>query len=747
MRCVSTRSSTVALYLASLTVAAQGQNLPPATPTVQIKELRIPSIDRKPLLTEFFNGNSRADMKRVDDFRQRNPGDVTPVSRKTTAWLGYDAQNIYAVFVCESPTGHTRASFSKREDILNDDFVVLVLDTWHDRQRAYEFFVNPFGIQADAIESEGQNDDFSFDTLWYSDGRTTPEGFVVSLAIPFKSLRFKSADMQTWGLGLGRFIPENNESSFWPFVTQKVSGFVQQLGNMDGLNDISPGRNVRITPYGAFGRSHFLDNPAYGLPSFRGRTDIRAGFDAKAVIRDSLTLDSAVNPDFSQVESDDPQVTVNQRYEVQFPEKRPFFLENSAFFSTPENLFFSRRIVDPEFGARLTGKIGRRSLGVLGMDDRSPGAVANPAIADFGKRTYIGIARVQREFATQSSIGFFASDREFGGNSNRVGAVDTRLKLNQNWTFKGQAMVSEADATDGTHSGGNAYNADLNASSRKWYYDLNYTDRSEGFRADLGYIQRTNIRQLQQFAMHHFRPKSKVLVSLSPNLYLNGDFDHRGTQQDWAVKPGLNFEFARSTFVGMYAGRLFERYPNTNFLRNDVGIGLHSERFKRVIFDSGFSKGSRINYDTPGMLPSFLGHGSELNTTVTIRPVSRLKLDEIYQLTRLYTNGPRPEAVFLNHLVRSRLNYQFSRELSLRMIVDYNGVLRNPALINLDRQKRVTGDLLLTYLIHPGTAFYVGYTDTHENLALNGAVVNRIGLPSTTTGRQVFAKLSYQFRF
>src|SRR5262249_907395 len=278
---------------------------------------------------------------------------------KTSAYLGYDNVNLYAIFVCESPPSERRARLNKREDILSDDVVGVILDTYHDHQRGYEFFVNPYGVQADAIESETANDDFSFDTLWYSDGKLTPDGFVATLTIPFRSLRFARGGVQTWGIALLRSIPANNENSFWPYVTQRVTGFNQQIGNASGLEGISPGRNLQFIPYAAFAGSHFLNNPPSGAPGFQTKHDFRAGLDAKAVLHDSLTLDIALNPDFSQVESDDPQVTVNQRFEVIFPEKRPFFLENTNFFNTPENLFFSRRIVDPEFGARLTGKLGR----------------------------------------------------------------------------------------------------------------------------------------------------------------------------------------------------------------------------------------------------------------------------------------------------------------------------------------------------------------------------------------------------
>jgi hypothetical protein len=714
---------------------------------VQLKEIQIPKVAARPRLEEFLDGRGRADMKRVDDFRQRQPGDGVPVSRKTTAWIGYDDNNLYAVFYCESPAGERRARIAKREDVFSDDIVGIILDTYHDHQRGYEFFVNPYGVQADAIESETANDDFNFDTLWYSEGRLTADGYAAMLTIPFKSLRFARTPAQTWGMALMRSIPALNEQSFWPFVTHKVSGFNQQLGNMSGLEGISPGRNLQVIPYAAFAGSHFLDNPSTGVPAFRSKNDLRAGLDAKAVLHDSLTLDVAVNPDFSQVESDDPQVTVNQRFEVFFPEKRPFFLENAGYFATPENLFFSRRIVDPEFGGRLTGKVGRWDLGLLAMDDRAAGSALGPDDPHFGERAEIGVARVQREFGKQSSVGAMFTDREFAGGYNRVESVDTRLKLDDHWTVAAQAMASQTMRQDGTHSGGDAFNVDLNRSSRTWYYDLNYIDRAEGFQTDLGFVNRVNMRQAQQFVRRAFHPKSKKVLSFGPTLYAAMLFDHAGVQQEWHVNPGFQVEMARSTFVSVNRGEAFERYQNLNFRHGGSGFGLHTEYFKWATIDMSHGTSRSINYTPAAGLAPFLGNESDWQATLTFRPTSRLKLDEIYYYTALRIPGA---TVFVNHLGRSRLNYQFSRALSLRMIVDYNGVLQNPSLVDLPRQKRLTGDVLLTYLIHPGTALYVGYTDRLENVALypgSPPTVGTIGFPSTTTARQFFAKVSYLFRF
>jgi hypothetical protein len=223
------------------------------------------------------------------------------------------------------------------------------------------------------VSTDGeQEDDYSFDALWHSDGRLTSFGYVVWMAIPFKSLRFLNVQEQDWGIAFARAIQRNNETSFWPYVTRRVAGMGQQLATARGLRDISPGRNIQFIPYGALTGARFLDPER---PSYVRETDVRAGLDGKMVLKDAFTLDLTFNPDFSQVESDEPQVTINQRFEVFFPEKRPFFIENASFFETPVNLFFSRRVADPQVGARITGKKQGWALAALAIDDREPGSV------------------------------------------------------------------------------------------------------------------------------------------------------------------------------------------------------------------------------------------------------------------------------------------------------------------------------------------------------------------------------------
>jgi hypothetical protein len=717
-------------------------------PTLQIRRVAEP-----PKLEDFLDGAPADRGVEVDGFVQREPDDGKPVTQATKAYVSYDDRNLYVVFVCkDAEPGKIRARMAAREQIFNDDIVAVGFDTFLDRQRSYVFMVNALGIQADAIRTEGRGTDWSFDTLWHSRGQLTADGFVVWMAIPFKSLRFSSADVQTWGIGFQRDIPRNNESAFWPNISRKVEGIVQQFATLNGLERVSPGRNVQIIPYGVFAGVRLFDQ-ATADRDVTG--DARIGIDAKVVLRDRMTLDLAANPDFSQVESDEPQVTINQRFEVFFPEKRPFFIENRAFFQTPESLFFSRRIADPQVGARLTGKVGRWAIGGLVMNDRAPGRRVSASDPAFGSRAAAGVVRVQREFGQQSSVGALVTSRDFGSTSNRVASVDARLKLNPNWVFTGQAIASTTTLADGTHLGGPAFLASLNRSGRNFTYSLNYNDRDPEFRSSLGFIPRVDIRQAQQFISYRWRPTKRRLLAFGPNLFTLVNWTRAGALQDWEVRTPMEFSWTGQTglFVRriekseLFAGRYFRQYIN------DVSFG--TAWLKWLEFFVFAAESTRPNFFPAGGVPPYLAHAVDGFAEIVVRPAPHIRVSQTYIYSRRRgRDGDRPAGVsgtpviFDNHLLRSRLNYQFTRELSLRLIVDYNAVLPNSSLIGLDREKQFSSDILLTYLVNPGTALYVGYTDRYENLALDpGRSVERLGAPSTSTARQFFVKTSYLWRF
>ena len=721
--------------------------------------LRIPRVSQPPPLDLFLDGRhshtsgtgtgyaGSGDTRlgaRVTEFRQREPGDGTPVSQETTAYVSYDDENLYVVFVCRDDPAKVRASIARREEIGGDDAVAVYLDAFHDRQHAYMFMTNPRGVQFDGIVTEGQDDDYSFDAVWQSDGRVAADGYVVRLAIPFRSLRFPRAPTQTWGVALGRIILRNNEKSYWPHLTKRVKGFVPQFAVLQGVERISPSRNIQLNPYSTVARARFLDEDA---PAFRTEGDERFGLDAKVVVRDALTLDATVNPDFSNVETDDPQVTLNQRFEVFFPEKRPFFIENSGYFQTPVNLVFSRRIVDPGAGLRLTGKAGRWALGAIAINDRAPGRVPAPDPLA-GSRAGVGALRVQRELGEESTVGFLVTDRELESSSNRVFALDSRVKLNKNWAFVGQVIRSEnrkLGATTRLARFGAL--AQLEREGRHFDYTGSYLQFDPGFAAPLGFVRRVGYRQTEHKWKYRWRPDGGAVKNYGPQVSVLYNWDPAGDLLDREIAADFQVEFERQSQVKVKRTEAFELFEGLGFRPYNTKASFATEWFMWLALDASYRWGTAVNHDPADGLAPFLGRLAEAEVKVTLRPTSRLRVDPTYIISRLNTSsGAR---VLSERLLRTKVNYQFNRFLSLRAIVDYKGETGDTALADVEDKKRWRPDLLLTYLLNPGTALYVGYTDTYENLTLVGSPlsVERSPRPDTSTGRQLFVKLSYLFRF
>ncbi|HET7872246.1 MAG TPA: DUF5916 domain-containing protein, partial [Terriglobales bacterium] len=662
------------LLLAAIKLAAAQNNDKAVT--------RIPHVDRAPRLEQFITGQPREAELVISDFRQREPQDGAPASRPTTAYLSYDNRNLYVVFVCQADPKTLRARLTKRDNFSGDDAVSVSLDTFHDKQRAYEFFSNPVGVQEDAITAEGvETDDFSFDTVWRSEARITADGYVVLFAIPFKSLRFHPSQEGTWGIALGRAIPGNRELSTWPHLTQKLEAYVPQFAGINAPANAHAARNMQFVPYVFAAAEKFLDTTT--TPATIQKNQVyRGGLDSKIVIHDAITLDATINPDFSQIESDEPQVTTNQRYEVFFPEKRPFFLENSDFFETPETLLFTRRIVDPQFGLRLTGKIGNWKIGFLGADDRAPGNLEPLSSPLHGARAEVFAGRLQRLFSGSSNLGAMFTRRQFGDSSTTLYSVDTRLRLGGNWIFAGQYMQTNLiDPTNTPNVWGNAGFAELRHTGRKFTSSTSYTDRSAAFAGnDLGFFQRTNIRQASQNLGYKWRPEDGLITSYGPQLSAVATVDRSGQLQDWFTDMPMVFNLKGPSSFSFGRTEMMERYQGINFRKNSSYGSFSFNKIRSFGLNAFFSQGTEINFfPAASRLPS-LGNEMLGSAGVTIRPGSHLQFEEKYIFSRLGQvagNG----VLFENHIARSKMNLQINRALSFRAIVDYNSLAGNPLLV------------------------------------------------------------------
>ena len=315
---------------------------------------------------------------RLVGFWQYRPVDGVPAEERTEVRVWYSPVAIHFGIVAEDPEpGSIRATRADRDAVDADDHVVIYLDTFGDRRRAYFFAVNPFGIQQDGVRTEGASGpgrafggetDRSPDFLWESRGRLTPEGYVVEVRIPFKSLRFPARGPQRWGVNVERVVQRTGRTHTWTDA-RRATSFLLQAGTLEGLDGIEHGVVLEAQP--------FLTVTAAGARDAagafrRGPADPEAGLNARVGLA-SLTVDATVNPDFSQVETDEGQVTVNERFALSFPEKRPFFLEGIELFGTPHQLVYTRRIVDPRAGVKVTGKLGGLGVAYLSALDDAAG--------------------------------------------------------------------------------------------------------------------------------------------------------------------------------------------------------------------------------------------------------------------------------------------------------------------------------------------------------------------------------------
>ena len=708
----------------------------------------LPRIERPLTLEEVISGDAGERAAVVKDFVQHDPREGEPASQETTAFLAYDRKHLYVGFVCRDIEPlKIRAHVTRRDAIGGDDRVGVVIDTYYDHRRGYAFAVNALGIQEDSLVDELRGDDRSFDTYWHSEGQLTSDGFATLMVIPFRSLRFAPGKEQTWGILLSRSIPRYSEFSTWPAVSRNISGWLIQEAEVRGLENLAAGKNFQINPYGFFSSRRYLDTETAQFK--RQRLDERLGLDAKWVLASNLTLDATVNPDFSQVESDQPQITVNRRFEVFFPEKRPFFMENNNYFETAIQTVFTRRIVDPQFGLKLTGKSGPYTIAALAADDRSPGEIVAPEDPSFGQRAYFNVLRFSRDIHRESAVGMVWSDWEFRQAYNRVIGVDGRWKMSRTSGLGFQIIKSFSGDLAGTTKQGRAFHFGLDHHDRRWSSFIGYNERSPDFEVASGFIPRVDYRSVGGFVGHSFRPEGRWVTAWQP--YIGGNFlvDHRNDRQDYSAHPGFWIEFAQASNASGHYRYKRERYEGTDFLERGYGFGFFTRRSRWFSAGMNYEWGQEVNFSPPDGSTPFLGQGNEVELRMTIRPTTRLSVENLVLENRFLTPSGRKN-IFNNNIFRSKWNYQFTPRLSLRVIGQYSNVLPSQELTSLEYSKNLVGDVLLTYLLHPGTALYVGYSNTLENYdrqALEQTLLERArsGLMSSAAG--LFVKFSYLYHF
>ena len=682
------------------------------------------------------------------------PGDNAPPPVPTECLVTYDRDNLYIAFRAHDPNpGAIRAHLMDRDDtdtLIQDDHIGFMIDTFNDERRAFQFRVNPLGVQADAIFSEQDGvEDFSWDMLWAASGRITGDGYVVETALPLKQLRFPGGGaVQTWGFEAFRSWPRNVRHRLTSRPTDRNKGCILcQENKIDGFEGLEPGRNIELDPTATFNRTDTRETPASaGLTS--GSLDSAAGLTGRWSITPSFTLNGTVNPDFSQIEADVAQLDVNTRFALYYPEKRPFFLEGVDAFTTPIQAVFTRTVADPYVGAKVTGKQGRHLAGVFVTRDRLNNLLfpanegSDSTTLDDDVTGIVGRYRV--DLGRGSTIGGLYSGREGTGYFNRQFGGDAFVRLTPSDAIRVQILRSEtrypdAVATDfgqeqGTF-GGNAASVQVEHFARNWIAFGSFDAYSPGFRSDSGYVPQVDLRMFNGQGQRRFRrPSGSWFNGL--DIGIRG---WRGTTADWDLREQtvagfINYMGPLQTQASLnwprdiivFAGQRYEYWRPNIFLGVKPSGDLNLEVFGRVGGGVDYSNGQAAT------------QAIQLAPAIEYRPLSRVSLRLSYNLDQLSVDGGR---LYRAHLTQVKAIYHINVRTFVRAILQYTDITRDPALYRFPtdaRTRRLFSQFLFSYKLNPQTVLFAGYSDNSSGV---GDVRQPIDLQRQN--RTFFVKLGY----
>ena len=654
-----------------------------------------------------------------ENFLQLAPKESGPPTQKTTAWMGYNSKNLYIAFRCDdTEAGKIRASVTNRDNAMDDDWIFVFLDTYNEKRRASSFLLNPIGVQMDMIRvEEGGNDnmDDSWDTAWESDGQVDKTGYSVEMAIPFKSLRFPDAAKKTWGLVLGRSIPRSGEIVLWPSFSRKIPGLLTQGGEIVIPGEVERGKNLEIMPV------------ATALKREGESIDFEPGVNLKYGVKSNLTLDATLNPDFSHIESDAPQIDVNLRFALRYPEKRPFFLEGMEIFKFPEiEMVYTRRIIDPLWGVKATGKIGRLTYGILSSQDQHPSEslwdVHNgEGTAD--DTALFNIVRVKADVFKESYIGFSLADKEIDGSWNRVAGVDGQWRFANKFFFNFQALASKTSFDGDKTEVAPALYAEAYYFTKHWTAGGFWKSIHPDFEAASGFVNRTDYRSAGAFTSATLYPDKKFLNQIRFQLQAGqrNDYFDSGVQDTW-TRFQTQFRFTEFNQLVILAENGLERYEGLDFRKTTLSLEGQSNIVKWMPFSLFGRIGDEINYDPDD---PYLGWGVTFGIGTNFKPSNRLQIGVDFSQSTFWREAGG-ERQWDYNVVHTRTIYQLTKSLSLRAIADYNHFY-----------KEIFGSFLVSYVLRPGTVFFLGF-DSNYDKPMPGPYARR--------DYSVFLKFSYWWR-
>jgi hypothetical protein len=692
--------------------------------------IEAPKAEKPPVIDGKLDDPVWQSALRLTDFITWQPDFGKKPSQKTEAYFLFDAENFYIAFRChDTEPNKIKAAISRRDDIFQDDYAGVFIDTFSDGQNAYAFMVNPLGIQGDGLLNVSGNLEPSMDMLWYSKGRIDDQGYTVEFRVPLQSIRFPNKKTVVMGMFFFRQFVRSSEMASVPAFSPEKGAVISQ-GQPVSLTGLKYKRVVEILP--AVTHANRLAIQDGELKQDEKRTDF--SLTAKVGVTSDLTSDATYNPDFSQVEADAGQVDFNLRYSLYFPEKRPFFLEGNEYFQFAGNteeaplvaVVYTRAIIDPVFGLKLTGKYGiRNTIAAIYAKDEPPDDLVD-------SRPDFTILRYKRTFKADTYIGGFYTGKEQGSGFNRVAGSDGRIRLSRTSIAEYHIFGSFTRASDSGPSGdGFALGLRYNYNTQKVNLDVGYQDLSQDFRVDTGFVTRTGLRRLAVFAMYSIYPKSRFFQRIEPFYWSYHLYDTFYKTFETINLFTLRFQLPRSTQFRIDTILGNEGFVGQRFNRNAFGFQAYSQLTKQVYLEGFYRRGGSIFYDPEA---PYQGYGNRAMAFAEYQPGEKFDFALSLTYTDFYRKSDK-QKVYDYAIYRSRNTFQVNKYLFLRAIFEYNTF-----------RDRLTLDTLISFTYIPGTVFYVGYGSAFERLEWTGSEYIA-GNAFLETQRGLFFKVSYLWRW
>jgi hypothetical protein len=724
---------------------------------------------------------------RLTDFSQYQPVDGRPADDPTEVLVWYAPDAIYFGIKARELHGNVvRATHANRDNIDSEDQVQVLLDTDNSRQIAFLFGVNPYGVQQDGTRSAqfaggaggasatgggfqtinplDGSVDLNPDYFFESKGRLVEGGYEVEVRIPFKSLRYQDARVQSWGIHVLRRVQHSGFQDTWAPAVRANANFLAQSGSLMGLHDLRRGLVLEATPTVT---AHADRSPSLGDGSYQQKGEL--GGDARWGIRQNLTLNGTVNPDFSQVEADVGQVLLNERFALFYPEKRPFFLDGLELFDSPNQLIYTRRIVAPRAGVKLTGKIAGLNIASIlaGDDDQYSWNGAHAPL--------FGVSRLRYDFGSNNTLGAVLTTREDGGDHSRVAGADYRFYHSKLYFAQFQAAQSWTDSAR-NHLSGSLLQADWDRTGRAWGFHYTLRSLDPGFKAAAGFVNRTGLIETRAFNRLSFYGAPGALVQTygaffqEDRIWNNADFGHGLAESTEGIQPSATlrggwqvggaithsyFAFDPALYSGLTvlepSGAVSDTVaftvpgPEADQWGTSLRVTTPTFRF--------FTGTASI---TRGQIPIFReavpGRSARIDATLAVRPTTALRSS--LQFSRLTIARRADGSRFSSETIpRVKIEYQVSPPIFVRLVAQYSARSRSALRDGNGHEILVDGvldagettnefstDWLFSYRPVPGTLVYLGYGSTLDE----PREFRFQNLQRTRDG--FFGKISYLFR-